>query len=306
MLAYLLIASLMVASDVTFSASFPKHTMGVYCLIADDTFTNYTSTSNWQPELYEYQLKGFNVVWLTFINPKLMPAVPPAMINLAKCKGQPGCPASDVPVIVSIGGEAYSKTQAYWPWLQSESAAMAMAANVSQWDKLYGIDGIDLDLEGPAGNGPSIASNMVVFVKELRKLNPTFIITQPVYGEPQIKSENEVVEMSYANGNVSNYIASVGIMEYNGLYSLQFVSYWVQSPYAVPTDNLLAGAGGAYGGQVVEMANDVKSQNLGGGLWSGLRLFGMQQIIEREYHILVMMLQFIIHQLVMIGLKHYK
>ena len=52
-----------------------------------------------------------------------------AMARLAQCKGQPGCPNVTTPVIFSIGGEAYSNHQ--WPWLQSQSAAESMAAEVA-------------------------------------------------------------------------------------------------------------------------------------------------------------------------------
>eukprot|EP01084_Bolivina_argentea_P101684 182267_1 len=177
-MALLLLVVSIIISCVS-SATFPKKALGFYCLIADDTVANYTSKSQWQPMLYDYQINGTNVVWLTFINPRLMPLVPPAMVNLAKCKGQPGCPPADVPVILSIGGYAYSQSTSYWPWLESSSAATEMAQNVSTWDKLYGVDGVDLDIENPAGNSGNIARNMVTFAKEVKKLNPGFLITQP-------------------------------------------------------------------------------------------------------------------------------
>ena len=111
------------------SAPFGSKILGFYCLIADDTVKNYTSTSDWQPMLYDYQINGTNVIWLTFINPENMPSVPPAMSNLAKCKGQTGCPPQNTRVIFSVGGEAYSNRP--WSWLQSQSAAESMAAEVA-------------------------------------------------------------------------------------------------------------------------------------------------------------------------------
>eukprot|EP01084_Bolivina_argentea_P030950 57308_1 len=99
------------------SSSLPAKTLGFYCLVADDSVVNYTSTANWQPKLYDYQINGTNVIFLTFVNPQDMPAIPPAMSNLAKCKGKPGCPPTNTPVIFSIGGESYSNKQ--WPWLSS-------------------------------------------------------------------------------------------------------------------------------------------------------------------------------------------
>jgi hypothetical protein len=52
-----------------------------------------------------------------------------------------------------IGGQYYSEgAYASWPWLQNQAAAEAMAAKVAQWPSLYKCDGIDLDIEGTAGN----------------------------------------------------------------------------------------------------------------------------------------------------------
>eukprot|EP01084_Bolivina_argentea_P154126 268701_1 len=90
----LLIASVL-GFSIASSLSLPKGALGFYCLIADDTVSGYTSTAEWQPSLYDYQIQGVNVAFLTFINPHKMPAVPPAMANLAKCKGQAGCPTND-------------------------------------------------------------------------------------------------------------------------------------------------------------------------------------------------------------------
>ena len=125
MLLLLLLSSL----GLSLSLDLPKGTMGFYCLIADDTVSGYGSESEWQPNLYDYQITGSNVIFLTFINPNKMPAVPPAMANLAKCKGQAGCPNATTPVIFSIGGEAYSKHD--WPWLKNQTTAEAMAAEVA-------------------------------------------------------------------------------------------------------------------------------------------------------------------------------
>ena len=51
------------------------------------------------------------------------------MVNLANCRGQSGCPNASTPVIFSIGGEAYS-TKA-WSWLETQTAAEQMAAEVA-------------------------------------------------------------------------------------------------------------------------------------------------------------------------------
>ena len=128
------------------------------------------------PELYDYQTNGFNVFWMTFLNPFTL-EIPPAMVNLAKCKGQAGCPPANSLVIPSIGGEAYSKTQ--WPFLATKESAEAFAQNVSTWGTKYGFDGIDLDIEGNAGSASNGGENIVYFAQKLRQLAPNFIITQP-------------------------------------------------------------------------------------------------------------------------------
>eukprot|EP01084_Bolivina_argentea_P051239 94253_1 len=102
-----------------------------------------------------------------------MPAVPPAMASLAKCKGKAGCPPVTTPVIFSIGGEAYSHST--WSWLESTSAAEAMAVEVATWDTKYGADGVDLDIESPAGNTQISGQSLVAFAKKLRSLNPDLI-----------------------------------------------------------------------------------------------------------------------------------
>jgi len=260
-------------SSVALGNDLPSGTLGFYCLIADDTVTNYTSTDNWQPALYDYQINGANVIWLTFINPELMPAVPPAMSNLAMCKGQTGCPATSTPVIFSIGGQAYSSKP--WSWLSSQSAAESMAAEVAQWSTKYGADGIDLDIEGAAGNSQTAADNLVAFAKKLRELNPKMLITQPVYGYPQIAAENTMVNEGFTkNGDTNSLIDSVGLMVYNGVESLQYVkdygngtSEWDGFPITVdvPYGRILPGIEGSASSTVIaQMASSVKSEGLGG------------------------------------------
>jgi len=91
-------------------------------------------------------------------------------------------------VFIVTGGIGYSQNPGYttWPWLQSVSAAEAMAVKVAAWPQQYGIDGIDLDIESTAGNQPGAGQNMVAFVKKLRSLVPRIFIGQPTYGYPQV------------------------------------------------------------------------------------------------------------------------
>eukprot|EP00483_Globobulimina_turgida_P012447 UN12470 len=202
-----------------------------------------------------------------------MPNVPPAMANLAKCKGQSGCPSSSTPVIFSIGGESYSNRA--WSWLSSQSAAESMAEEVAQWSSKYGADGIDLDIEGSAGGSQSAANNLVAFAKKLRSLNPKMLITQPVYGYPQITAENTMVNQGFtASGGYNNLIDSVGIMVYSDLNSLTYVkdygnatSEWDGFPITVnvPYSRILTGIQGAASSSTIQsMANSIVQQRLGG------------------------------------------
>ena len=262
--------------NVTHCGGLPPGVSGFYCLIADDTVTNYTSTSIWQPNFYPYQLTGTNVIFLTFVNPALLPNLPPAMVALGKCKGQTGCSPNGTPLIVSVGGEGYSNTA--WPFLASIASAEAMAAEVATWSSTYGIDGIDLDIEGSAGSANNADVNLQAFATKLRSLNPGFIVTLPVYGFPQVATENYMVNNGFSNSSGSwkstHLIDSVGIMVYQDLQALTYVKdyaegtkQWSGFPIKVdvPTTNILAGIqGGAADAVVISMANAVVAQSLGG------------------------------------------
>jgi chitinase len=252
----------------------PSKTLGFYYLLADDSVSGYTSTDNWQPSLYNYQLQGTNVLWLAFINPQTM-SVPPAFSNLASCRGtgKSGCPLSGQRIIFSVGGEAYS--EAAWPWLQSQSAAEAMATTVSGWQSKYHCDGIDIDIEGTAGTGTTAAQNIVYFAKKLKSINPNFIITQPVYGYPQIDAENAMVNNGWTtSGQSTGLLDSIGLMVYSDEQSLQWVpdyaaatSEWQGFPITVnvATSAIIPGIQGtASDSSISTMATDCVNQKLGG------------------------------------------
>ena len=262
-------------AQVALAATLPKRMSGFYCLFADDTVKNYTSTDVWQPNLYDYQLDGANVVFMTFVNPALLPALPPAMEKFAKCKGQNGCMKKDVPLMVSVGGQAYSEKE--WAFLASQSAAEAMAEKVAAWAD-FGVDGIDLDIEGNAGSSSAASQNLLAFTKKLRALKPGFIVTQPVYGYPQVAAENFMVNNGWTNATgawkSTGLVDRVGIMVYGGTSSLQWVKeyaagtkQWDGFPIHVdvPMPAIVAGIDGSAGDStVMTMANDLVSKDMGG------------------------------------------
>eukprot|EP01064_Diplonema_japonicum_P031157 TRINITY_DN5489_c1_g1_i1.p1 TRINITY_DN5489_c1_g1~~TRINITY_DN5489_c1_g1_i1.p1 ORF type:complete len:316 (+),score=89.32 TRINITY_DN5489_c1_g1_i1:64-1011(+) len=270
-------AALLTTLIATSLAGLPAKIGGMYCLIADDTVQNYTSKDNWQPHMYPYQANGSNVLWLTFINPKMMPDVPPAMSNFGKCKGQDGCSKPGVPVIFSVGGQSYSNKM--WDWLETREAAEAMAEKVAQWPTLHGADGIDLDIEGQAGSTDNVAENLGSFVRKLKSLVPDFIVTQPVYGFPQVAAENYMVNNGWTNKTAGHnwtttgLIDTVGIMVYGGLSSLQYVKNYANATHQwegfpitvdVPTQAVLGGMAGSDAGEALNMAKQINKQNLGG------------------------------------------
>ena len=177
----------------------PKRVMGLYILLADDSECKtasacFDSNAEWDPQLYKWQQEGSNVLFFTFIHPGTMD-VPPAFKKLARSRGsdKPGSVPKDTVIMFAIGGYAYSIKPNPWHWLESKEAAEKMAEKVAKWPEIYGIDGIDLDLEEGAGAHKKAGVNMVHFIKKLRTLVPKIIISQPVYGYPQVNSFSGLV-----------------------------------------------------------------------------------------------------------------
>merc|ERR1719428_1422561 len=162
----------------------PDKVVGLYLLIADDDWP-YKSETEWVPQIPDYLGEGPNVLWLAFLHPAKMPALPPAMQYIGQHRPDPS-----QKIIASVGGEAYSDS-AQWPWLASDEAAEAMAAEVVQWKTKYGIDGIDLDIEG---NQPGPTA--LTFAKK-------------------VKEENYMVNQNYAKG-AKSAVDKIGIMVYQG------------------------------------------------------------------------------------------
>jgi len=251
--------------------SWPKKVMGLYILLADDDHEGYESNAIWEPRLYEWQKKGANVLFFTFIHPVTMD-VPPAFENLAKTRGTgvDGAIPSDTVILFAIGGYAYSSKIKPWHWLESKEAAEKMAEKVATWPKRYGIDGIDLDLEDGAGDTPKAGPNMIHFVRKLRQLQPKMIIGQPTYGFPQVKAEIAVINASWKDKKSTGLADSVGLMVYQGTYALNYVKnyadaskQWSGFPIKtdVPKNCILLGAKGATGAGTIRTLADESMKN---------------------------------------------
>lgn len=245
--------------------------MGFYILLADDDHKGFESDAVWEPRLHEWQQKAANVLFFTFIHPVTMD-VPPAFESLAKTRGtnEPGAIPSDTVILFAIGkfyfkslnfkslqnilgGYAYSSKIKPWPWLESEAAAEKMAEKVAKWPEMYGIDGIDLDLEDGAGDTAKAGPMMIHFIKKLRELQPKMIIGQPTYGFPQVKAEIAVINASWKDKKPTGLADSVGLMVYQDALSLNYVknyatasSQWSGFPIQtdVPKNAILLGAKG--------------------------------------------------------------
>merc|ERR1711907_544685 len=105
-----------------------------------------------------------------------------------------------------------------------------------------------------------------------KELDPTFIVTQPVFGYPQIAEENFMVNQCFAKGSQSA-IDSIGIMVYEGTQSLNWVSDYVNGTSKwsgfpihvdVPSNKVIVGASGKSSVQTVEsLAKAARDQDLG-------------------------------------------
>ena len=214
----------------------PDKVVGMYLLVSDNGDHRYTDSHHWTPQLRPYQVDGFNVLFLTFVDPASM-VVPPGMRNLAATRGMAaeGSLPEHTTLILSVGGQMYSKLPNTWTWLSTPESARAMAAEVAQWQSKYGVDGIDIDLEWGSGNDGATAANVVVFIAELGALCPSFIITQPVYGDPQVSAESAVVNAAWPLGSPSvqsnSSIDRIAIMIYEETTSLQYARTFAPLPH---------------------------------------------------------------------------
>ncbi len=268
--------------------------VGLYSLLADDTDPRYTSYADWQPSLHPYQQEGFSTLYLTFIRPDSM-EVPRSFTRLAQSRGNsaPGSVPAHTRIIFAIGGIAYSTSINPWPWLTTPEAARAMAHKVAGWKQL-GADGVDLDIEDGAGNDPRAGRNLIEFVRELKRLNPSFLVTLPVYGYPQISAANELVNAAFGpDGRDYGLVDSVGIMVYEGVQALDYVGNYAKIPGKsrwegfpiqadVPRKKIVLGLKGSVDdGTIRAMSSSIKAQGFGGIMaWYGSVLNQNQSALQ--------------------------
>merc|ERR1719260_383717 len=96
---------------------------------------------------------------------------------------------------------------------------------------------------------------MVHFIRKLKELNPSIIVSQPTYGYPQVQAEIDVINASWdSNGKSSNLADSIGLMVYEGTQALNYVKnyangadQWEGFPIKVnaPKGTILLGAKGS-------------------------------------------------------------
>jgi len=252
----------------------PKKVLGMYILLADDTEDDFHDDADWEPLLYPYQQEGANVLFFTFINPETM-EVPLSFKKLAASRGTnaEGAVPADTVIMFAIGGYAYSLHPNPWEWLTSRDKAEAMAVEVAKWKDLYGIDGIDLDIEEGAGSQGAAGPNMVHFIRKLKQLQPDWLVSQPTYGYPQIAAEIDVINASWNVGGSSNGLAdTIGLMVYEGTQALQYVknfaegsSQWEGFPIKVdvPKPDILLGCkGSSSSGTIDTLAKESVKQDL--------------------------------------------
>jgi len=260
--------------------AWPSKILGLYILLADDAEDGFESNADWDPQLFEWQQEASNVLFFTFIHPDTM-EIPPSFKKLAATRGTsaPGAVPASTVIMFAIGGYTYSIKPNPWHWLTSREAAEEMAVKVANWPQEYGCDGIDLDLEEGAGSNKIAGPNMVHFIRKLKELNPSIIVSQPTYGYPQVQAEIDVINASWDSEGVSANLAdSIGLMVYEGTQALNYVKnyangadQWEGFPVtaSAPKNTILLGAKGASSSSAINQLAQtaVKDDLLGIMVW---------------------------------------
>ena len=234
------------------------------------------------------------MLFFTFVNASLMPDVPPAFTKLARSRGtdEEGAVPKDTTIMFAIGGEAGSSHPGTWDWLTSKAKAEAMAEHVAQWPSKHGCDGIDIDIEVPAGKHDETGEMLVHFVAKLKSLNTDIIITQPVFGTADtVPSVNRLLEVAfnpnaeqefaYDSTHTEDSVSAVGIMRYADTNAETYLSVYTQGCLpshcgtrpggfcpvnaCVPRANMLVGLEGNAGdGSIFKVQRNVVQGGLGG------------------------------------------
>merc|ERR1712156_46457 len=130
----------------------------------------------------------------------------------------------------------------------------------------------------PAWPSKIAGKNMVHFIRKLKQLNPSIIVSQPTYGWPQVQAEIDVINASWnSKGESQNPADSIGLMVYQGTQSLNYVKNydsskrWQGHPVSasVPNDAILLGAKGVTSSSdIIQLAQtSVKDNLLGIMVW---------------------------------------
>lgn len=220
-----LLASLALAASLSMlsveAGRLPSYMRGLYLLLSDRDMwvknnqgQSVPSNQYWTPRVSSW-IHQFNVVFFTFIDHDMK--VPPSFES-ARTSGQF---AAGTKIIYSLAGDGYSQDIAAWK--STFSNPKALASQVAQWK----CDGIDIDFENGIGADFAFSANLVIFVQELRRLRPDFIITQAVFGWPQVISQSLLTVKSWTNtAQSNNLLDSVGIMVYENADSLKYVDLY--------------------------------------------------------------------------------
>ena len=239
----------------------PDFIRGVYvdiadstaCVIDDNNACVNSASQNYTPDLNYKFLSQFNVVWLTFLDYDMK--VPPSFKQI-KPK------LTDTIVLYAIGGQAYSDKANIPPtWMTDENEGEQMAANVLNNNNDYGsdyCDGIDLDLETPIMNKK--LPGLLSFIRYIRSKKPQWIVTCAVMGSAgnylYSKDGSEIYNIIAktfplsSNCTSENLIDTIGLMQYQGVTSLDYVMDWSgnsvshKSCVNVPSNRIIAGLGG--------------------------------------------------------------
>ncbi|EDQ88525.1 uncharacterized protein MONBRDRAFT_26297 [Monosiga brevicollis MX1] len=167
-------------------------------------------------------VKYLNYVVLSFVNPANLEDFPAIFLQM-----MPTLNTSHL-LLVSIGGQTWDNNT--HPHLLSDTLTIAPAPFSPPLDRRYGIDGIDIDAEGPALTTYP-AENLVAFAQAIKTNAPDFLITLDVYGWPGSNTLNtNYMINNHLNGAGPRLIDWIHIMAYAGeLDDKTYISYYTDA-----------------------------------------------------------------------------